>query len=75
MMPLTDCFAYFTLTLRKHGLKHISHKAFFEEPSCSSVKYQILEATKSSSRYSECHHGSSRYHDQQRLHAVLVLVV
>ena len=43
MLPLTDYFlCYFALTLRKKGLKHRSHKACFEEPSCFSVHYKIL---------------------------------
>ena len=59
MMPLTDCFWLFHI-----GLKPRSHKACFEDPSCSSVNYQIFGATNAFSRYSECHHGSSRNHDQ-----------
>ena len=67
----------FTLTLRKKGFKHfvLNHKACFEEPSCSSVNYQIFGTTKGSLGYSECHHGSSRKYDQYRLHVVFVLVV
>ena len=56
MMPLTDCFWLFHIDSKKKGLKPRSHKACFEDPSCSSVNYQIFGATNAFSRYSECHH-------------------
>ena len=72
-MPLTHCFWLFRIDSKNKRLKPRSHKSCFENPSCSSVNYQIFGATKAFSRYSECH-GSSRNHDQHRLHVVLVLV-
>ena len=58
----------FRINSKKKGLKARSHKACFEDPSCSLVNYEILEVTKGCLRYYECQHGSSRNHDQHRLH-------
>ena len=76
MMPLTDCFWLFRIDSKKKGLKLRSHKACFEEPSCSSVNYQIFGAKQRvfQDNYSECHHDSSRNHEQHRRHVVLELV-